>query len=205
MPTASGYTPLERELSEHELLQAVETAVACDHTGVCFAGLGEPLLRLGALEACARQLRISRPQMQLRVTTNGLVSRQSANEVARRLVAAGVSRASVALASADPKQWTSLVAPLHFVDETEPRPAQGGITRGDVQQGGVKQADQQQGGIASTSLPALDDVCAFVSALVGFGCDVELTIVAAPGVNLDAAAALASQLGASFRQRDYHG
>ena len=77
---------------------------------VVFAGAGEPLL---ALEVLLDTLRLARsgPGAQLpfvaRVTTNGLVPPAAA----RRLRDAGVTRATVALASAEPRQYARLMRP----------------------------------------------------------------------------------------------
>lgn len=150
---------------------------------VVFAGAGEPLLALDVLLESLRAARCG-PQttpFDARVTTNGLFP----PSVARQLREAGVTRATVALASSEPRRYARLM-----------RPEAG---RG------------------------LDDVCAFIVALVEAGgardplacardadasraVETEAAVVAAPSVDVAAVRRLARSLGASgTRVRDYFG
>ena len=181
MPRDSGFAPLSHEPSVAELSAAVDVALApTGRSGeaavdaVAFAGLGEPLLRLDVLEQTIAHVRSRWPHMRTRLVSNGLVSKEAAPSVALRLRTAGLSAASIALASADPQQYRALMLP----SAADPR--------------------------AETAVPpGLADVCAFVSALVRVGVECECTCVAAHGVDVDAAHALAERLGAKMRTRSY--
>mmetsp|Transcript_50272 Transcript_50272/g.108950 ORF Transcript_50272/g.108950 Transcript_50272/m.108950 type:complete len:222 (-) Transcript_50272:356-1021(-) len=186
MPHASGFASLASEPSSAEAIAAIQGALAAaSYTSVCFAGLGEPLLRLPELEDTARWLRLHNPDLPIRVATNGLVSSAMAASVAKRLREVGVCSVSVALASSDASQWQRLACPEYFADREWQ-----GLT-GKV------------AGASVSSAPELGDVCCFVKELVAAGCDVECTTVAAPNVSLEAAFALSHELGASFRTREW--
>ena len=176
MPAASGFAPLPDgvEPSAEQVAEAV--AAAADVDAVCFAGVGEPLMKLNVLEAAAKLVRAERPALALRCNTNGLVQETVAQETAERLATAGLGGVSVALASADAAEYAALMEPepLRFSP------------------------------VFSLKL-GHSEVCGFARACVAAGLEVECTAVAAPGVDLAAARALSEELGAKgFRERSWH-
>uniref|UniRef100_A0A7S0SPP3 Radical SAM core domain-containing protein n=1 Tax=Mantoniella antarctica TaxID=81844 RepID=A0A7S0SPP3_9CHLO len=119
MPASSGFRPLLPGL-EHEPLPEELAAVvdACyenmdivgmgeNDPGVVFGGAGEPLLRLETITATMEAVRASRHGVPFRISTNGLFPAS----VAAALAAARVGRVTVALATADPRQYEALMQP----------------------------------------------------------------------------------------------
>lgn len=109
VPAASGFTPLPQgfEPTSDDVLSAVsqayEAAPPEGFDAIVFAGLGEPLLRLRALEDTARAL-VDKYPVPLRVNSNGLVAGSSAQDVATRLNGSGITSLSIALMTSDPEQ-----------------------------------------------------------------------------------------------------
>ena len=163
-----GYTPSAEEIH----LAALEVATG-EYDGITFAGAGEPLLRLSVIEASTPLL--EELGVLLRVNTNGLVEKSGAPIVAKRLSDAGLSSVSVALATADPEQYTALMRPEKL----------------------------RHSPVFSLTLGHAE-VVGFIEACVAVGLKVECTAVAAPDVDLQAAETLATELGASFRSRSWH-
>ena len=91
---------------------------AGSEAAVCFAGLGEPLLRIGTLCDTVRRVHERRPGVAFRVGTNGLFD----GGAAAALADAGVRRATVALASAEDAQYDALMRPVRMPGEARPRP-----------------------------------------------------------------------------------
>jgi hypothetical protein len=188
MPADSGFAKLPDgyEPSADDVLSAVQSHLGSEPqvgapSNVVFAGLGEPLLRLGVLLEAAGRIEDAYPgRVCLRVSTNGLVPCDRAKEVARSLWDAGVRRATVTIASADEAQHRVLLAPRGAAIATP-----GGAGSG-------------------AGSPGLPEACHFVQALVAAGMEVDCTAVAEPSVDLAAAGVLADSLGASFRSRSYH-
>jgi molybdenum cofactor biosynthesis enzyme MoaA len=182
MPASSGFAPLPPKLepTAAEVRDAVRAALLDERMSsgakeVCFAGAGEPLLRQRCLAEAAGSLRSELGEVPLRLSTNGLVPASEARALASDLRTWGMSSVNVALASADPVQYRELMQP----HELRLSPA--------------------------FSLPlGHDEVTGFVAACVAAGLAVECNAVAAPGVDVPAAAALARSLGASFRERSWH-
>jgi len=83
--------------------------------GVVFGGAGEPLLRLDTIAETIDIVRQSRHGVPFRVSTNGLFPASAA----AALAAAGVNRATVSLATADPKQYDELMRPDSSVGGAE--------------------------------------------------------------------------------------
>ncbi|KAL1526189.1 hypothetical protein AB1Y20_014917 [Prymnesium parvum] len=188
LPPGSGFVPLadEFEPCADEVYRAVVSASSRldgahgAFESVVFAGAGEPLLRLRTLEEAARLIDAD-GIAPLRVNTNGLVAGSSAEDVAARLRDARVGAASVALMTADPEQE----APPSEYNELM-RPERLRLS-------------------PAFSLPlGHSDVCRFVRACIAVGISVECTAVASPGVDLSAARACATRLGATFRTRSWH-
>jgi len=103
------------------------------------------------------------------------VEKSGAPIVAKRLSDAGLSSVSVALATADPEQYTALMRPEKL----------------------------RHSPVFSLTLGHAE-VVGFIEACVAVGLKVECTAVAAPDVDLQAAETLATELGASFRSRSWH-
>lgn len=179
-----SFSPLAAEPTAEQVVAAVSAALAdgadCSG-GLCFAGAGEPLLRLAVIEQAAPKLLeladnlLPDGRMIIRVNTNGLQPGSSAAEVAARLRTAGVSSASIALMTADAEQYRELMRPEKLR---------------------LSPAFSLELGHA--------EVLGFVSACLKEGLAVECTAVASPGVDIEAARALAESLGAGFRARSWH-
>jgi tetratricopeptide (TPR) repeat protein len=194
MPQAGGYAPLPRgvEPTAQDLVDYVTAAARGREDSlpeaVVFAGQGEPLLRIEVLLEAAQLLsRLREPPLPLRVNTNGLVGSPDCAATARRMRAVGITHASVALATAHPAQYKQLMRPAPLTVNRLTRSASGAPQ--------LRQVSEYVGH---------EQVCDFARALVASGIDVECTAVAAPEVDLDAAASLAAALGARFRPRTYH-
>ena len=211
MPASAGFAPLLVEPSASEVVEAVAAKMLeasierCKQSpyydGLVYAGIGEPLLRLDVLEEASQRLHTSYGSaFKLRINTNGMVHPGARAAVVARLLGAGISSVSVALASADAAEWERLMQPASFaVDD-------GNSTRG-AQRAHCSSTAGTGSPASSTSSrrgPRHEHVCGFVSALSAAGCDVECTAVAAPGVELDAVRSLAESLGATFRERSWH-
>lgn len=142
MATFSPLSPADWEPSEDEVVRAVERALDIPPSDgeeeparivgrqlppLCFAGLGEPLLRQSVLLGVTARLRVRLPELSVRVSTNGLVNEP---KLASALAAVGVSSVSVALAAADSASYRALMAPNELCDPallTEPAAAFGAV------------------------------------------------------------------------------
>ena len=82
---------------------------------IVFAGEGEPTLRLEHLLRIVARLKESHGTdlPPLRLTTNGLIL---SSNMAERLKSSGISKVSVALMTADPKQYQELMDPLDIAN-----------------------------------------------------------------------------------------
>mmetsp|Transcript_21428 Transcript_21428/g.43813 ORF Transcript_21428/g.43813 Transcript_21428/m.43813 type:complete len:214 (+) Transcript_21428:99-740(+) len=168
-PLPEGFTPSAKEVHA----AAVDAAAKGEYDSIAFAGIGEPLLRLSVLEESARLLEpLGVP---LRLNTNGLVTKSGVKATAQRLSDAGLSQVSVALATAHPQQYATLMKP----EKLRCSPVFS------LQLGHAEVTD-------------------FVEACVAVGLEVECTAVAAPDVDLQAVETLAKTLGAGFRARSWH-
>ena len=78
---------------------------------VTFAGFGDPLLRLPALEAAAAAIKHRRHGAQLRVMTNGMVAASEALDVVQRLKGCGVKMLTVPLNAATPPSYAKMMSP----------------------------------------------------------------------------------------------
>jgi MoaA/NifB/PqqE/SkfB family radical SAM enzyme len=186
LPAASGFSPLPDgfEPDPEQVAAAVQLFRSSERqdegadttTELCFAGAGEPLLRLSTLEQSATLISQQEPELPLRVNTNGLIPRSEQASVVARLHKCGIRKASVAIASADPAQYTALMKP----EKLRHSPV--------------------------FSLPlGLDDVTNFVSECRTAGLLVECTTVDRPDVDVATVEALAKRFGASsFRARSWH-
>ena len=189
MPSESGFTEiLEREPAAEELADLVDQAygVAGEGSlggmgeldgGVCFAGAGEPLLRVDDLLEVVRSVKRRRNAIPFRINTNGLlgldvVEKLSSSgllhmhaEDTRRET--GIDKISVFLPSNEPKSFDKLL-----------RPYDG---------------------------KSFGDACSFMSAMAETGVKVECTTVSRPGVDVTSVKNLADALGAhEFRVRSFH-
>ena len=104
-------------LSMCDLHEVEQQAADSEAPSVCFAGLGEPLLRLETLCDTIRHVHARRPGVSFRVSTNGLFDSQCAVALAD----AGIERATVALASADAAQFDALMQAACLPGELRPR------------------------------------------------------------------------------------
>ena len=209
MPPESGFTPLSVEPSSAQIAEAVLDAYKTDERkkslgadvgrtqradggatdpGVCFAGLGDPLLRWRDLCDATEQIRYVHPNIPIRINTNGLLPRddESPVAVAEALLKAGVCDATVALNAAEADAYAQLMltapdyAPAYHASPEE--------AVGDVEGGSLSAA------------------CEFVVALHEVGIQVVVSCVNRPGTNVVAVRQLASALGAvDCKERSWHG
>jgi TatD family-associated radical SAM protein len=122
MPADSFFRPyrdpphiLSKEPEAEELAEVVDmfydkleiVGMGENDPGVVFAGMGEPLLRMEQIRETIEQVHEVRHGVPFRVSTNGLFPAS----VAVALADAGISKATVALATADPGQYTELMRP----------------------------------------------------------------------------------------------
>jgi hypothetical protein len=172
--------------SASELLAEVRQALRSpdqEFSHVVFAGEGEPLLRLHALAAMARQIKKedgdNDAAVSIRVNTNGLVGAGGAAACATFLRDAGVDSVSVALMTGGPDQYVALMEPVTAVGECD----SGGAPLG-----------------------AHSRVCAFIAASAALDdFDVEVTAVDRPDVDHAATEELAARLLGSSRSEAERG
>ena len=118
MPPESFFVPYSepyREPEAEELADVVDlfyekleiVGMGENDPGVVFAGMGEPLLRMDQIRETIEQVHESRHGVPFRVSTNGLFPPSAAVALAD----AGISNATVALATADPTQYAELMRP----------------------------------------------------------------------------------------------
>ena len=172
-PLPAGFEPSPAQVAE-AVQQGMKSSSEIP-SELCFAGAGEPLIRLRALEEAAALIREQQPNLLMRINTNGLVPQSEAADVATRLHKSGIRAASVALATSDADQYAELMKP----ESIRLSPA--------------------------FSLPmGLSEVQGFCTACISAGMSVECTAVERPEVDIDSARTLAESLGASFRARSWH-
>jgi pyruvate-formate lyase-activating enzyme len=173
-----------RRPSASELLTEVRQALQSpdqEFSHVVFAGEGEPLLRLHALVAMARQIKKedNDAAVSIRVNTNGLVGAGGAAACATFLRDAGVDSVSVALMTGDPDQYVALMEPVAAVGEC---------------------------GSGGAPLGAHSRVCDFIAASAALDdFNVEVTAVDRPGVDHAATEELAARLLGSSRSEAERG
>ena len=100
---------LERNPSVEEVCVAIDAhysrakivGMGENDSGVTFAGIGDPLTRLDALEHIVHKIREKRHGVVLRVMTNGLYDVQTA----RRAADLKLETYTVSLTSGEPEQW----------------------------------------------------------------------------------------------------
>ena len=95
----------------HDLIEEIESRLndqSSNIEAIILAGEGEPTMRLNDLLDLVEEIRV-RCKLPVRLTTNGLVT---SDDVAKRLAESGVSKVSVALMTAEPKQYDDLMQPL---------------------------------------------------------------------------------------------
>ena len=189
-----GFVPLVHpfEPAVDDLLYACSDAVLPHDmvrlAEICFAGAGEPLLRLEVLVNATRQLSIQREGVTIKVITNGLVPTSECEATAKRLRDAGIGHATVALMSAHAKQYQQLMRPQAWTT----------VERLSLSPSGTAEIKRQHEYLGHA------EVCGFVRALGLNGIEVECMAVARADVDLDAAASLARSLGANFRACTHH-
>jgi len=214
MPPTSGFVPLTTseptsEPGAEEVVEAVAQAYREDprklnpvvkrndggeiDQGVVFAGLGDPLLRLGVLCDAARGIQEVQPSVPLHVNTNGLAAHDYVDEYVKALHDAGISSATVALNAHTPPLYDALMLRIPpFAPDVY------GAVEADV-----------AAALAVGYVPngaGFGTVCNFISTLSETGVRVTATCVDAPGVNVTATRQLAQALGAlSFKVRSWHG
>ena len=113
MPTFRPLRPADFEPSEDDVVSACLRALEADAGApppLCFAGLGEPLLRESVLLGATKRLRRAHDSLSVRVSTNGLFAQPL--PLVARLADAGVSSISVALAASDAATYYERMRPV---------------------------------------------------------------------------------------------
>lgn len=119
MPEDAAFQPLNGLEPSADQLAAVVDLYYSKHEGivgmgendggVAFAGLGEPTLRLETMLETIALVRERRHGVPFRLVTNGLCSNPI--NMAQQLREVGLKRASVALMTANPKQYDEIMQP----------------------------------------------------------------------------------------------
>jgi len=122
MASFSPLSPPDWEPSEDDVVAAVSRALDGEKAAgreaafppLCFAGLGEPLLRASILVGATSRLRSAHPALSVRISTNGLFAHPG--PLVAMLADAGVSSVSVALAASDAPTYCALMRPNDLCD-----------------------------------------------------------------------------------------
>ena len=101
---------LEREPTVDEILASIESRNLDDFTELVFCGYGEPTERLDDLLSVARHLKSIRPQMLVRVNTNGLSDLIHGEPTAAKFKGL-VDTVSISLNTPDPEEYLKVCRP----------------------------------------------------------------------------------------------
>jgi MoaA/NifB/PqqE/SkfB family radical SAM enzyme len=183
MPPSSGFAPLDCDPTAEELVAAV-TAWPGYFSAVCFAGVGEPLLRRPVVTEASRLIKAAMPSIgSMRLNTNGLFAEPE--EVVQDLMDSGITACSVALNFADAKAYNQIMLQPPQYDARYHTDCIGDVS--DIGEDGFHLAVN------------------FIRASAMAGIDTTVTCVEHESTNLSAVEELAKELGASsFKQRSYN-
>ena len=101
---------LEREPTVDEIIESIESRNLDDFTELVFCGYGEPTERLDDLLAVARHVKGIRPQMTVRINTNGLSDLIHGGPTAAKLKGL-VDAVSISLNTPDPEEYLKVCRP----------------------------------------------------------------------------------------------
>jgi radical SAM enzyme (TIGR04100 family) len=101
---------LEREPTVDEIIASIESRNLDDFTELVFCGYGEPTERLDDLLSVAGHLKSIRPQMLVRVNTNGLSDLIHGEPTAAKLKGL-VDTVSISLNTPDPEEYLKVCRP----------------------------------------------------------------------------------------------
>jgi radical SAM enzyme (TIGR04100 family) len=101
---------LEREPTVDEIIASIESRNLDDFTELVFCGYGEPTERLDDLLSVARHLKSIRPQMLVRVNTNGLSDLIHGEPTAAKFKGL-VDTVSISLNTPDPEEYLKVCRP----------------------------------------------------------------------------------------------
>ena len=101
---------LEREPTVDEIIASIESRNLDDFTELVFCGYGEPTERLDDLLSVARHLKSIRPQMHVRVNTNGLSDLIHGEPTAAKFKGL-VDTVSISLNTPDPEEYLKVCRP----------------------------------------------------------------------------------------------
>ena len=101
---------LDREPTVDEIIASIESRNLDDFTELVFCGYGEPTERLDDLLAVARHMKNIRPQMLVRINTNGLSDLIHGEPTAAKLKGL-VDTVSISLNTPDPEEYLKMCRP----------------------------------------------------------------------------------------------
>lgn len=101
---------LDREPTVDEVIASIESRNLDDFTELVFCGYGEPTERLDDLLAVARHVKNIRPQMLVRINTNGLSDLIHGEPTAAKLKGL-VDTVSISLNTPDPEEYLKVCRP----------------------------------------------------------------------------------------------
>lgn len=101
---------LDREPTVDEIIASIESRNLDDFTELVFCGYGEPTERLDDLLAVARHVKNIRPQMLVRINTNGLSDLIHGEPTAAKLKGL-VDTVSISLNTPDPEEYLKVCRP----------------------------------------------------------------------------------------------
>ena len=108
--TGQGSLWLEREPTQEEVVAAIDSRNLADSSELVFCGYGEPTERLDVLLATAAHVKAKKPDMKVRINTNGLSDLIHGEPTAQRLKGL-VDVVSISLNSPDPEEYQRLCRP----------------------------------------------------------------------------------------------
>jgi TatD family-associated radical SAM protein len=101
---------LEREPTVDEIIESIDSRNLDDFTELVFCGYGEPTERLDDLLSVARHVKSVRPQMLVRVNTNGLSDLIHGEPTAAKFKGL-VDTVSISLNTPDPEEYLKVCRP----------------------------------------------------------------------------------------------
>ena len=101
---------LEREPTVEEMIESIDSRNLADFQEIVFCGYGEPTERLDDLLAVARHVKEARPEMRIRINTNGLSDLIHGEPTAARLKGL-VDTVSISLNTPDPEEYLKICRP----------------------------------------------------------------------------------------------
>ena len=101
---------LEREPTVDEIVESIDSRNLADYQEIVFCGYGEPTERLDDLLAVARRVKDARPEMRVRINTNGLSDLIHGEPTAAKLKGL-VDTVSISLNTPDPEEYLKICRP----------------------------------------------------------------------------------------------